>query len=132
MLFSCRFINFGLRLGSTSNRRTCDYSDSNAESLVMQYSNDGGITWVYVRVFTYTSYRHASGTVAFQLPAGSRTNSTRFRLWQGSNSGATADQWAIDDFVIGGTNNNPQYLIGMSGLENLFSNTCQGGSKQKF
>ncbi|TRY95474.1 hypothetical protein DNTS_000445 [Danionella cerebrum] len=91
------FVQFYLRMGGAG--LECNQGDSREEGLLLQYSIDGGISWnliaeMYFSDFTKPRFVH------FELPAGSKTVSTRFRWWQPVHSGEGYDQWAIDDVII--------------------------------
>ena len=95
-------IQFMVRVGSTTSSgllATCDYSDSTAESVIVQYSTNGGVTWSLIATISYASYRTVRQFSA-NLPIVAKTASTRFRLVQPRFSGANSDQWAIDNFYV--------------------------------
>lgn len=106
------FIRFYIRIGgtSTSSSNACDRADSAQEGVLFQFSRDGGITWRYLYLYNYYSYR-TKQRVALTLPAAARANSVRFRWWQPYNSGASQDEWALDDVYIGGSVRPSRYLI---------------------
>ena len=56
------------------------------ESVLLQYSTNGGITW---NVLQELHYRNESAPRFFslELPMKARYNATRFRFWQPANSG---------------------------------------------
>jgi reelin len=106
------FIRFYIRIGSTSSSgsNTCDRADSAQEGVLLQYSKDGGITWRYLNLYNYYSYR-SKKRVALALPSDAQNNGVRFRWWQPYNSGAYQDEWAIDDLYIGGRKTASRYLM---------------------
>ena len=92
-------MRFFLRLGSYT-ITACDTSDSTSEGLIVQYSNNAGITWSLLKTIPYYDYRSAPGQVTIVIPAAAKTSATRFKIWQPKNSGKGQDEWAIDDFNV--------------------------------
>ena len=105
------FTRFYIRVGGTSSSSssTCDRTDSAQEGVLFQYSKDGGITWRYLYLYNYYSYRNKQ-RVALALPPDAQANGVRFRWWQPYNSGAYQDEWAIDNVYIGGRKTESRYL----------------------
>ena len=96
-------MNFYINNGnSDSSSSSCDYGETTDEGVIADYSSNGGITWNNLKDFQYYSYRGAT-PVGVTLPNGAQTSSTRFRIWQPYNSGSGQDEWAIDEFYIGGS-----------------------------
>ncbi|XP_045165547.2 reelin-like [Mercenaria mercenaria] len=91
------------------------------ESVLLQYSNNGGITWNLVKEL---HYRNDSSPRFFslELPENARHNSTRFRLWQPSNAGTMLSTWAIDNLFIG------RMAINPSSMSDDFNNNVQSDS----
>uniref|UniRef100_A0A3B3ZR49 Reelin n=1 Tax=Periophthalmus magnuspinnatus TaxID=409849 RepID=A0A3B3ZR49_9GOBI len=75
------------------------YGYSREEGVLLQYSNDGGITWGLIAEMYFTDFTKPR-FVHYELPLASKTPSTRFRWWQPLHSGEGYDQWAIDDVII--------------------------------
>lgn len=118
------FVQFYLRMGG--DWAECNQADSREEGLLLQYSNDGGISWgliaeMYFTDFTKPRWGHRKlwehnrisriilwkkselfgcRFVHYELPLASKTPCTRFRWWQPLHSGEGYDQWAIDDVII--------------------------------
>lgn len=119
------FVQFYLRVGG--DWLECNQADSREEGVLLQYSNNGGISWgliaeMYFTDFTkprwdirllglwimsplmskYQMSSHFCGHrfVHYELPLAAKTPCTRFRWWQPLNSGEGYDQWAIDDIII--------------------------------
>uniref|UniRef100_A0A3B5ML58 Reelin n=1 Tax=Xiphophorus couchianus TaxID=32473 RepID=A0A3B5ML58_9TELE len=67
------FVQFYLRVGG--DWAECNQADSREEGVLLQYSNDGGISW------------DRNHFVHYELPLASKTPSTRFRWWQPISGG---------------------------------------------
>lgn len=90
--------------GGTGN---CEGPDLIDEGVYIQYSTDGGLTWVTI------DYHDPNGgndpilttwnEYCYSLPAGALTANTSFRWFQDVGSGATYDHWGIDNVVLSGT-----------------------------
>uniref|UniRef100_A0A3Q2DRU9 Reelin n=1 Tax=Cyprinodon variegatus TaxID=28743 RepID=A0A3Q2DRU9_CYPVA len=91
------FVQFYLRVGG--DWAECNQADSREEGVLLQYSNDGGITWGLIAEMYFTDFTKPR-FVHYELPLASKTPSTRFRWWQPLHSGEGYDQWAIDDVII--------------------------------
>uniref|UniRef100_A0A3P9KTT0 Reelin n=1 Tax=Oryzias latipes TaxID=8090 RepID=A0A3P9KTT0_ORYLA len=91
------FVQFYLRVGG--DWAECNQADSREEGVLLQYSNDGGISWGLIAEMYFTDFTKKSH-IFYTLPLASKTPSTRFRWWQPLHSGEGYDQWAIDD--VGG------------------------------
>ena len=78
---------FLLRQGNAPN---CDTPDTNEETVVVQYSFNGGAEWINLWTQTCTTCFTNSPTdsIVVKLPTGAKTRSTRFRWWQPANSGS--------------------------------------------
>ncbi|XP_064807239.1 reelin-like isoform X2 [Oncorhynchus masou masou] len=77
----------------------CNMADSREEGVLLQYSNDGGISWGLIAEMYFTDFTKPR-FVHYELPQASKTPCTRFRWWQPLHSGDGYDQWAIDDVII--------------------------------
>ncbi|XP_057204020.1 reelin isoform X1 [Triplophysa rosa] len=91
------FVQFYLRMGGDG--AECNQADSREEGLLLQYSNDGGISWGLIAEMYFTDFTKPR-FVHYELPLASKTPCTRFRWWQPMHSGEGYDQWAIDDVII--------------------------------
>uniref|UniRef100_A0A8C2J5L3 Reelin n=1 Tax=Cyprinus carpio TaxID=7962 RepID=A0A8C2J5L3_CYPCA len=91
------FVQFYLRMGGEG--AECNQADSREEGLLLQYSNDGGISWGLIAEMYFTDFTKPR-FVHYELPLASKTPCTRFRWWQPLHSGEGYDQWAIDDVII--------------------------------
>ncbi|ESO91434.1 hypothetical protein LOTGIDRAFT_228850 [Lottia gigantea] len=99
------FIQFYIRLGG--NDKLCNGGDKRTESVLLQYSNNGGNTWTILEEIHFTEFKQPR-FVFVELPEQSKTTSTRFRWWQPEHSGEQNDQWAIDEIYIGPHERLPQ------------------------
>uniref|UniRef100_A0A3B3TBC4 Reelin n=1 Tax=Paramormyrops kingsleyae TaxID=1676925 RepID=A0A3B3TBC4_9TELE len=91
------FVQFYLRVGG--DWAECNHADSREEGVLLQYSNDGGISWGLIAEMYFTDFTKPR-FVHYELPLASKTPCTRFRWWQPLHSGEGYDQWAIDDVII--------------------------------
>ncbi|XDV29817.1 hypothetical protein PO909_032854, partial [Leuciscus waleckii] len=91
------FVQFYLRMGGAG--AECNQADSREEGLLLQFSNDGGISWGLIAEMYFTDFTKPR-FVHYELPLASKTPCTRFRWWQPLHSGEGYDQWAIDDVII--------------------------------
>ncbi|KAL5013759.1 hypothetical protein ScPMuIL_008029 [Solemya velum] len=80
-----------------------------SESVLLQYSRNGGITWHLLKEI---HYRNETGRRFFSLdlPIGAQTNVTRFRFWQPKNGGEMHSAWAVDNLFIGRMGMNPSSM----------------------
>jgi len=79
----------------------CNSPSDPSESVILQYSIDGGASWDNLAILCYSQYRTATH-VTYELIPQSQTRATRFRWWQPSHDGLNLDEWAITDIFIGG------------------------------
>jgi hypothetical protein len=89
----------------------CEQADL-GEEVVLQYSVDGGITWVTISTYAVgTAGPFANfAQVNEIIPGPAQTSSTKFRWAQPSNTGIGYDNWALDDVQIIGSNGTYSYL----------------------
>ena len=93
------FIEFVIRIGGSDTM--CNTPSDPSESVILQYSIDGGASWDNLAILCYSQYRTATH-LTYELTPQSQTRSTRFRWWQPSHDGLNLDEWAITDVFIGG------------------------------
>ncbi|XP_072551813.1 reelin-like isoform X2 [Salminus brasiliensis] len=91
------FVQFYLRIGG--DWVECNQADSREEGVLLQYSNNGGISWGLIAEMYFTDFTKPR-FVYYELPQAAKTPCTRFRWWQPLHSGEGYDQWAIDDVII--------------------------------
>jgi len=105
----------------------CEGADRYDEGVGLQYSTDGGATWITFEYFApvgqilgnvpNTSYPSATGTTpftswnnyCFNIPAGAFSPTTLFRMRQFNASSASYDHWGIDNFYVYANPCNPFY-----------------------
>ena len=92
-------VEFVFRLGGDTT--VCRSPNNPSESVVLQYSIDGGASWDNLAILCYSQFRTATH-VSYELTAQSQARATRFRWWQPSHSGEAMDEWAITNVFIGG------------------------------
>ncbi|CAL4060999.1 unnamed protein product, partial [Meganyctiphanes norvegica] len=95
---------FIARLGSHDNSPSCrmDLSDPQRaldKGVVLQYSNNNGITWETIHVMDPTDFKKAR-RVAYSLPSEARGYGVQLRWWQPDHDGANTDHWAIDNVEV--------------------------------
>ena len=95
------FIQFVFRLGSGGTGDDCNPASTASESVVLQYSIDGGSSWDNLAILCYNQY-YSPTHISYELTPQSQTSATQFRWWQPSHDGAYQDEWAINDIFIGG------------------------------
>jgi len=76
------------------------------KAIVIQYSNDGGITWNTTRTLYYNSlkrnYNNPPIQIIQSIHRAMQTRTTRVRIWQPGIQVKNDAIWRIDDFYIGG------------------------------
>ena len=95
------FIEFVFRLGSSDFGDDCNAADSPSESVILQYSIDGGSSWNNLAILCYYQY-YSPTHISYELTPQSQTKVTQFRWWQPSHDGTYQDEWAISDLFVGG------------------------------
>lgn len=95
------FVEFLVRAGNSTVDGTEFWDNSETgETLVLEYSVNGG-AWTSLQTLNTVYPGYATWTpVSVELPAGARSESTRFRWRQLSNSGPASDTWALEDVRI--------------------------------
>ena len=100
--------------GSSGPTNSCEGPDQPNEGVKLQYSINGGGTWVLIADHPPLS----GGTDPFQttwnnycetIPLAAQTTSTRFRWYQAAGSNAGYDHWGIDDVAVLGNLCNTYY-----------------------
>ncbi|MFH1320783.1 MAG: PKD domain-containing protein [Bacteroidota bacterium] len=91
----------------------CEGPDLPDEGVHLQYSTDGGATWIDIYYFDpnggYDAYLTTWNNYCFPLPPGAMTPNTMIQWWQNSSSGYGFDHWGIDNVTI--ALNDPNYYI---------------------
>jgi len=104
-------ICFDLRYATQGEVSPCEGVDLPDEGVHLQYSTDGGTTWIDIHYFdpnggydpTMTSWNN----YCFSIPVAAQTTNTMIRWWQNSTSGSEYDHWGIDNVQVG--LNDPSY-----------------------
>ena len=97
-------VRFYMRYGSDDPSVGCEDPDIIDEGVFLQYSIDGGATWVTINsweptgVLTDPLYQWTEYTEA--IPAAAQTSTTVFRWFQPVNSGTDFDNWGLDNVQI--------------------------------
>lgn len=92
------FIQFFIRIGG-GDAISCNNASKKDEGILVQFSNDAGISWNLLKELVPENYR-SSRMEHVTLPFTARTHSTRLRWWQPQHSGEGKDQWALDDLYL--------------------------------
>ncbi|XP_054717283.1 reelin-like [Uloborus diversus] len=92
------FIQFFIRIGG-GDPSTCNNASQKNEGVLVQFSNDAGISWSLLKELDPENYR-SSRLEHVSMPFKARTFSTRLRWWQPQHSGEGKDQWALDDLYL--------------------------------
>jgi gliding motility-associated-like protein len=80
----------------------CDGPDQPGEGVYLQYSINGGASWVTIHYFDPATYNFAGwNNYCYPIPVAAQTNSTQFRWSQTQISSPTYDLWGIDNINIG-------------------------------
>ncbi|XP_045618804.2 reelin [Procambarus clarkii] len=95
---------FVLRIGSHDHTPSCfvDLSDPQRaldKGVILQYTNDNGITWTTINVHDPLDFRKAR-RVAYTLPGEARRYGVQLRWWQPDHDGPATDHWALDNVEI--------------------------------
>jgi len=111
-------ITFDMKYAVQSGSSPCEGPDLANEGVELQYSVNGGVTWIPIVYYSpggyelpsnpFTTGSVASGTTPYTswsnfttaIPAGALSGSTRFRWIQEVSSGTCCDNWGIDNIYI--------------------------------
>lgn len=126
----CTTIDFCLFIGNQgSTPAPCENADTN-EDVELQYSTNGGATWITIQVFNQADwdaagpYSNSWACFSIPIPAGAQTGSTQFRWIQPQYSACTGcDNWSLDDVNIQCASQST-YNFNWTG-SNMSSNTIQ-------
>ncbi len=97
-------VRFYMRYGSDDPSNGCEDPDLVDEGVFLQYSIDGGATWVNINTWNPTGvltdplYQWLEYTET--IPAAAQTATTVFRWYQPQNSGTDFDNWGLDNVLI--------------------------------
>lgn len=97
-------ICFDLLFAEQGNSAPCEGPDEPDEGVFLQYSIDGGATWIDIHYFDPNGGNDPQLTNwnnwCFALPAAAITSNTLIRWHQTADSGADYDHWGIDNVQI--------------------------------
>ena len=92
---------FDLLFATQGQAAPCEGPDEPDEGVFLQYSIDGGTTWVTIHYFDpnggFDPQLTNWNNYCFDLPPGAITGNTMIRWTQTSDSGAQYDHWGIDN-----------------------------------
>ncbi|XP_033017519.1 reelin isoform X1 [Lacerta agilis] len=94
-----RLVQFYVQIGSKTIGTGCNKPRARNEGLVVQYSNDNGISWYLLRELDFMSFLEPQ-IISIELPREAKTPATAFRWWQPQH-GKHSAQWALDDVLVG-------------------------------
>lgn len=120
--------DFKFMCESCGDSSPCEGADRYNEGVGLQYSTDGGATWITFGYFApngdiltyypsgqYSPYASGStpftswNNYCFNIPAGAFSANTMFRLRQWGASGTGFDHWGIDNFYVYANPCSPYY-----------------------
>lgn len=97
-------ICFDMLFATQGDAAPCEGPDEPDEGVFLQYSTDGGTTWVTIHYFDPNGGNDPMLTNwnnwCFQVPAVAITSNTMFQWHQTADSGADYDHWGIDNVQI--------------------------------
>jgi gliding motility-associated-like protein len=96
-------ICFDLKFSVQGGAAPCEGPDLATEGVFLQYSIDGGVTFVDINYFQPNTVTNAFTTWAnfcFTIPVAAETANTSFQWYQGGSSGTCCDHWGIDNITI--------------------------------
>ena len=97
-------ICFDLLFAVQGQAAPCEGPDEPDEGVYLQYSTNGGATWIDIHYFDPNGGNDPQLTNwnnwCFQIPFGAITANTMFRWHQTADSGANYDHWGIDNVQI--------------------------------
>lgn len=104
---------FDMLFATQGNAAPCEGPDEPNEGVFLQYSTNGGTTWVDIHYFNPNGGNDPQlvnwNNWCFSLPAAAISPNTQIRWAQTSDSGADYDHWGLDNVQI--FFNDPNYTI---------------------
>jgi len=95
---------FDMLFATQGNAAPCEGPDEPDEGVFLEYSIDGGATWVTINYFDPNGGNDPQLTnwnnYCFALPPAAITNNTMIQWFQSADSGADYDHWGIDNVQI--------------------------------
>ncbi|MCF8276815.1 MAG: gliding motility-associated C-terminal domain-containing protein [Flavobacteriales bacterium] len=97
-------ICFDMLFAQQGNASPCEGPDEPQEGVYLQYSINGGATWITINYFDPNGGNDPQlvnwNNWCFPIPAGALVNGVQFRWFQDADSGAEYDHWGIDNVEI--------------------------------
>ena len=97
-------ICFDMKFAEQGDVAPCEGPDEPDEGVALQYSIDGGASWVEIHYFDpnggYDPQFINWTEWCFELPPAAITSNTMIRWFQDNDSGADYDHWGIDNVQI--------------------------------
>ncbi|MEX2485770.1 MAG: PKD domain-containing protein, partial [Brumimicrobium sp.] len=131
-------ICFEMKYATQGGSGNCEGPDLVGEGVYLQYSTNGGATWINIQYHPpnggYDPQLTQWNEYCYNIPVAAQTNSTRFRWFQDVGSGAMFDHWGLDNIYVTGTNCGTFYYDwGADGSENVAdTNVCLDGNEQTY
>ena len=95
---------FDMKYSTQGGPDPCEGIDLAAEGVSVEYSVNGGASWVTLQYYDPNGGADPTLTTCNRycivLPPAAFTTSTRFRWYQSQSSGAGFDTWGLDDMVL--------------------------------
>jgi len=127
-------VQFYMRYGSDDPDPGCETADLPEEGVNLQYSINGGTSWVTMNYWMPTNiltddlYNWTQYTETIPLEA--QTNNTMFRWYQSDNSGPEFDNWGLDNVLVS-ANTNANFLWDFGdGNTSTLSSPCHAYSNE--
>jgi len=98
-------ICFMMKYATQSGSGSCEGPDLANEGVYLEYSINGGTTWVTIQNHTVLGngsdpYQTSWNQYCYPIPPAAQTTSTRFRWIQKATSSALNDHWGVDDIMV--------------------------------
>jgi len=97
-------ICFDMLFAAQGGNSPCEGPDEPDEGVYLQYSVNGGATWININYFDPNGGNDPQlvnwNNWCFAMPAGALVNGVQFRWFQDADSGSEYDHWGIDNVEI--------------------------------
>ncbi len=107
-------ICFDMLFAEQGDNSPCEGPDEPDEGVYLQYSTNGGTTWIDITYFDPNGGNDPQlvnwNNWCFPIPAGALVAGVQFRWFQDADSGAEYDHWGIDNVEIIVNDPNVQYV----------------------
>jgi len=111
-------ICFDLKFAKQGEDAPCEGPDEPDEGVYLQYSTNGGASWITIHYFHPYGGKDAQlinwNKWCFQVPPEAITSTTSFRWFQDNDSGKDYDHWGIDNVQIVQNDVNAEVVWGAS------------------